>query len=299
MNWFKIRYNKRSAKKYGWKLSWFGASEFDSELLENIKEFQELHDLKVDGLCGEMTYRRAYTNNLAYSTGVDDSMNTIIKQHRIICNGVSVPVRWDKVELSWIKEGCYSKVKRKPRKPTMVVTHWDATLSAASCKRILEKRGISTHFVIDNDGTIVQLVDTQDVAWHAGIRRVNKASIGIDFSNAVYTKYNKAYSKKGFGMRPVISGWRVHGWRPKPFLGAYPVQVDAYKALLEALHKHYGIPLECPLDDDGSLLTRIHKPSKRAKFKGVVNHYNLSKKKWDTLGLQLDEILEEIRRNKD
>ena len=112
-------------------------------------------------------------------------------------------------------------------------------------------------------------------------------------------KYNKVYKRKGFGFRPVIEGWRVHGWRPKPFLGSYPVQIEAYKALLEALHDHYGIPLECPLDDDGALLTKVHPPSKRAKFKGVINHYNLSKKKWDTLGLQLDEILEEIRDNKD
>tara|TARA_Y100000593_G_scaffold85894_1_gene163654 strand:- start:1606 stop:2505 length:900 start_codon:yes stop_codon:yes gene_type:complete len=299
MSWWKRKYNKNSAKKYGWEPSWFGAKEFDNDLIENIKEFQRLHDLKVDGLCGEMTYRRAYTNKLAYADNTEDAMQTEIKKNRIFCNGIPVSIKWDKVETSWIKDGCYSKVKGKPRKPTMVVTHWDATLSAASCKRILEKRGISTHFVIDNDGTIVQLVDTQDVAWHAGIRRVNKASVGIDFSNAVYTKYNKAYQKKGFGFRPIIDGWRVHGWRPKPFLGAYPVQIEAYKALIEALHKHYGIPLECPLDDDGNLLTKVHKPSKRAKFKGVVNHYNLSRKKWDTLGLQLDQILEEIRDLKD
>ena len=295
MNWFKIRYNKRSAKKYGWEPSWFGATEFDGVLIENIKEFQELHDLKADGLCGPATYRRAYTNKLVYIDNAEDAMQTEIKKNRIICNGVPVSIKWDKIEISWINDKCFSKVKKKIRKPTMIVTHWDATLSAASCKRILEKRKISTHFVIDNDGTIVQLVDPQDVAWHAGIRKVNKASVGIDFSNAVYTKYNKAYAKKGFGLRPVIDGWRVHGWRPKPFLGAYPIQVEAYKALLEALHKHYGIPMECPLDDDGNLLTRIHKPSKRAKFKGVVNHYNLSKKKWDTLGLELDKILEEIR----
>ena len=295
MNWFKIRYNKRSAKKYGWEPSWFGATEFNSDLIENIKEFQELHDLKADGLCGPATYRRAYTNKLVYIDNTEDAMQTEIKKNRIFCNGVPVSIKWDKIEISWINDKCFSKVKNKIRKPTMVVTHWDATLSAASCKRILEKRKISTHFVIDNDGTIVQLVDPQDVAWHAGISKENKASVGIDFSNAVYTKYNKSYAKKGFGLRPVIDGWRVHGWRPKPFLGAYPIQIEAYKALLEALHKHYGIPMECPLDDDGNLLTGIHKPSKRAKFKGVVNHYNLSKKKWDTLGLELDKILEEIR----
>jgi len=299
MNWFKLRYNKRSAKKYSWDPSWFGATKFDGVLINNIKEFQKLHDLNPDGLCGPMTYRRAYTNKLAYIDDAEDTVATDIKKNRIFCNGFSVRIKWDKINVNWINEKCYSKVAGKARKPTMVVTHWDAALSAASCKRILEKRKISTHFVIDNDGTIVQLVDTQDVAWHAGIRRVNKASIGIDFSNAVYTKYNKAYHKKGFGFRPIIEGWRVHGWRPKPFLGAYPVQIEAYKALLEALHNHYGIPLECPLDDDGRLLTAMHKPSKKAKFKGVVNHYNLSTNKWDTLGLQLDEILEEIRLNED
>ena len=298
MNWFKIRYNKRSAKKYGWDPSWFDCYDYNSDLIESIKKFQKMHDLDVDGLCGEMTYRRAYTERLS-ETEVENSMEKHTIKNRIFCNGSPVPIKWDKVSISWINDGCYSKVARKVRKPTMIVTHWDATLSASSCKRILEKRKISTHFVIDNDGTIVQLVDTQDIAWHAGIRSVNKTSIGVDFSNAVYTKYNKAYAKKGFGLRPVIDGWRVHGWRPKPFLGAYDVQVDAYKALLEALHDHYDIPLECPLDEDGKLLTTVHKPSKRAKFKGVVNHYNLTKKKWDTLGLQLDEILEEIRRDKD
>ena len=100
-----------------------------------------------------------------------------------------VPIEWDKkVKISLLKEGTYKKVKNR-RTPTMAVTHWDVCLSADSCKRVLEKRGISTHFVIDNDGTIVQLVDCNDIAWHAGIRKVNNVSIGIDFSNAYYTKY--------------------------------------------------------------------------------------------------------------
>ena len=251
-----------------------------------VKSFQAAHDLKVDGMVGLNTYRRLLLFRETYEEYRSDT--------GVLINGKKREFKWPKFKLNLVKPGCYRKA-RGTRKLKMIVTHWDVCTSAESCKRVLEKRNISTHFVIDNDGTIVQLVDPQDVAWHAGIRKVNKASVGIDFSNAVYTKYNKAYAKKGFGLRPVIDGWRVHGWRPKPFLGAYPIQIEAYKALLEALHKHYGIPMECPLDDDGNLLTGIHKPSKRAKFKGVVNHYNLSKKKWDTLGLELDKILEEIR----
>ena len=83
MSWWKRKYNKNSAKKYGWEPSWFGAKEFDNDLIENIKEFQRLHDLKVDGLCGEMTYRRAYTNKLAYADNTEDAMQTEIKKNRI------------------------------------------------------------------------------------------------------------------------------------------------------------------------------------------------------------------------
>jgi len=100
MNWFKIRYNKRSAKKYEWEPSWFGATEFDNELIKNIKEFQELHDLKADGLCGPATYRRAYTNKLVYIDNAEDAMQTEIKKNRIFCNGIPVSIKWDKIEIS-------------------------------------------------------------------------------------------------------------------------------------------------------------------------------------------------------
>ncbi len=113
----------------------------------------------------------------------------------------------------------------------MIVTHWDATTSAEKCKRVLQARKISTHFCIDNDGVIHQYVDTNNIAYHAG--RVNKYSIGIDFSNAYYTKYNKWYEKNGFGERPILKDSRVHGIRLKPHLGYYKVQIEAYKKLVK------------------------------------------------------------------
>ena len=301
MNWWKIRYNKKSAKKYGWAPFWFGATQFDQFLIESIKGFQRDHDLEADGMCGPATYRRAYTLVEKRITKQPKSPNCLqlksspvpVVRH-IMCNGKETPIDWPKVKIDFIKTGCYKAVT-KERTPTMIVTHWDAALSAASCKSILEKRKISTHFVIDNDGTIVQLLDTNHIGWHAGIRAVNNASIGIDFSNAVYEKYNKTYEKRGFGPRPIIEGWKVHGRTVKPFLGYYPVQIAAYKALLKTLCSHHGIELECPLNEDGTLNTGVDKSASKGKFKGIVNHYNLTKKKWDTLGLELDKITKELR----
>lgn len=289
---YKIAYNKRSAKKYGWDPSWLGCNKYDDKLIEEIKQFQRDHDLKDDGLVGPMTFRRLNTKH-------EEQTETVFAGGGIICNGESVPISWDKIKYDFLPDSCYSKPPfwRKVRKPIMIVTHWDACLNAKSCRRVLEKRGISSHFVIDNDGTIVQMADCNNIAWHAP--PVNKVAIGIDFSNAVYTKYQTWYRRACGKPRPVIDSFKVHGRRvSKPFLGFYPEQIEAYKALLQALHNHYDIPLECPLTETGELDTGVVDSVRRKKFKGVVNHYNVTKKKWDTAGLELDKILEELKKRK-
>ena len=291
MGWRRNRYNKKSSEKYGWELHWFSATAFDDFLAEQIKAFQRDQGLDIDGYCGPMTYRRIYTEREARHDPPPKEL-----ENYIVCGGDKIRIEWDKTKQDLLGDNCYKKYK-KDRKPTMVVTHWDVCTSAESCRRVLRKKGISTHFVIDNDGTIVQLVDCNNAAWHAGIRRVNNASIGIDFSNAVSQKYNKTYVKRGFGERPIIKDWRVHGVKVKPFLGFYPVQVEAYKVLLKTLHNHYGIPLACPLDSSGQLDTGVVSSARRAKFKGVVNHYNLTRGKWDTSGLELDKIINELATN--
>ena len=279
----KVLYNRRSATKLKWNPSWFGAEKFDNILIDRIIDFQKAHGLTPDGLVGPTTYSRAFTNleNIPKTTG------------RILCNGRLVRFNWPKVKIDLIKDGCYKKSK-KERLPTMVVTHWDVCLSADSCKKVLEKRNISTHFVIDNDGTIVQLADCNDIAWHAGNRRVNDASIGVDFSNAYYTKYQKTYVKRGHGERPVLKDSVVHGVKLKPHLGYYRKQIMAYKVLLEFLHEQYGIALTAPTKN-GKLLTEVYKPAVAAKFNGIVCHYHLTRGKIDTAGLELDEILYQLK----
>jgi len=291
----KIFYNKSSAAKLGWEPSWFGAKDFDETLIKNIKKFQREHELTADGLCGPMTYRRINTKR-EFEHEIEDRPEGDF----IICDGERVPINWDVINILdednyALPANCYRSYKPKKRNISMIVTHWDVCLSARSCRKVLKRKGISSHFVIDNNGTICQMVDPQHEAWHAGIRKINKASIGIDFSNGYYTKYNGYYRKRGFGSRPVLRKVPVHRAVLKEFLGYYPVQIQAYEALLKCLHKHYGIPMECPLKDDGSLFTTMYSPARRGKFKGVVNHYHLTKKKIDCAGLEMDKILQRVR----
>ena len=283
MSWFKKTYNKRSAKKFGWHPSWFQANlkDFNNELIDEIIKFQVVHDLKPDGLVGPVTFRRL----LSYRelSQQEESENFIL------INGDHVPIDWD-VKIDLIKTNCYKK-HRGHRIPNMIVTHWDACTSASSCKRVLEARNISTHFCIDNDGVIHQYLDTNHIGWHAG--GVNKYSIGVDFSNGYYTKYNSLYEKRGFTKRPVLKNSRVHGVKLKPHLGYYRVQIEAYRKLIKVLCSHYDIPLKVP-EKDNKLMTSVHNGASKGKFDGIVCHYHLTRKKMDCAGLELKEIIESL-----
>ena len=284
MNWFKKTYNKKSAKKHGWHPSWFAPylTDFNEELLDQIVKFQVEHDLKPDGFVGPMTFRR-----LLASREIEQEEETT--ENFLLINGKHVPINWD-TKIDLIKPGAFRK-SRGVRKPNMIVTHWDVCTSAAKCKYVLEARNISTHFCIDNDGVIYQYLDTNDIGWHAG--GVNNKSIGVDFSNAYYTKYNKIYKKKGFAERPILNDSYVHGRKLKPHLGYYTVQIEAYKKLIEVLCEHYNIPLAVP-EEENQLMTGVHNGAAKGKFNGVVCHYHLTRKKIDCAGLELKKIVDSL-----
>ena len=73
----------------------------------------------------------------------------------------------------------------------MILLHYTGMLSAKEAldrmRNPLSK--VSAHYMIDDDGTIIKLVDENDRAWHAGISswrgntNINSRSIGIELTN--------------------------------------------------------------------------------------------------------------------
>lgn len=301
-------YNKSSADSLGWDPSWFNCEEFDFNLVKAVQKWQKANGLTGDGLVGPMTYRRIWTER---ESNISDYEPTRPRNSyrdgdkHIVHNGNFIPIEWDKVILWDEKDGlksnkgCYTDYSGKPdRKPTMFVNHWDVCLSAESCEKVLNRRGVSVHFCIDNDGTIYQLLDTQHKAWHAGISRYeggNTKGIGVEISNAYYLKYQDWYVRHGFGERPVQERGYVHGRTLDPFLDFYPVQLEALKALWKAVHIGIGIPLEYPQNSSGNIETGVHKDCERGNFHGFCNHYNFTKTKKDCAGLDLPTLLDEVK----
>ncbi|WP_213979917.1 N-acetylmuramoyl-L-alanine amidase [Sphingomonas sp. dw_22] len=74
---------------------------------------------------------------------------------------------------------------------TMIVLHYTGMESAgAAVARLRDPEAkVSAHYVVDEDGSILRLVDEDKRAWHAGrshwrgIKDVNSASIGIEIVN--------------------------------------------------------------------------------------------------------------------
>src|SRR5262249_38425921 len=62
------------------------------------------------------------------------------------------------------------------------VIHLDGCINADSCWDVLQnERGLSCHFILDNDGTLYQTLDLIDCAYHAA--GLNETSIGIEICN--------------------------------------------------------------------------------------------------------------------
>jgi len=291
-------YNESSAAKLGWEPEWFGCDEFDEDLVEAIGNFQKKNGMSADGLCGPGTFRVLFNERMEDIEEFRPARASKGEKF-IISNGDYFPIDWPKVKLFFEADGLkLTKGLRKhvgERNPSFFVCHWDVCLSSKTCHRVLEKRGISVHFAIDNDGTIYQFMDMNDIAWHAGGRTWNNKSIGVEIANAYYPKYQGWYKKNGLEERPLVEGATVHGKTLDPFMDFYPVQYEALKALMKAVHEATGIPLQAPLDRSGNTNTTVSKKAADGRFEGFVSHYHLKRGKIDCANLDLKTILESIK----
>ena len=293
----KYFYNEASAQKLGWVPSWFGCERFNDDLIDAIQDYQRSNGLTADGLCGPGTYRRVYTDRQEeIHKFIPNTKNN--KESFLIYNAEYYNIEWPKVKL-WFEGDGYKMRKGfkrmfHRRDPNFFVCHWDVCLSSESCFKVLNNRGLSVHFLIDNDGTIYQTMDMNDVAYHAGSRTWNNNSIGVEISNAYYPKHQSWYVKQGLEERPLITDAVVHGKKLDPFTGFYPEQLDALKALMKTVHKATGMPLKTPLDRSKNTNTTVSKKAASGRFEGFVSHYHLTNRKIDCAGLDLKKLLKEI-----
>jgi len=168
-----------------------------------------------------------------------------------------------------------------------VVLHHDVTFSSEDCFGVLVSRGLSTHFLINHDGTLHEALDPYHSAWATGDN--NNNCISLDLNNPV--KLELADKDPANPPRQVFQGNINRSM--KVMLGYTEAQYATFIALLRALitplkleAKFYWIPLpvlggSCfpPMNAEGEVITRMLANS--TEFVGFLGHYHCSANKWD------------------
>lgn len=175
-----------------------------------------------------------------------------ILRHKLIMDDGS-PVTWMKAD----------KDSGATLKQDYIIIHYTAGASALSTANFFasSEAQASAHFCVDRDGSIIQQVKCNTIAWHAGqsswkdLTALNPHSIGIELANWGLLSEGPTGFKSWLGTdisdNLVIMGehrnspGKIHPWELFP-----EAQFKAAAKLCAALAEHYDIREECVLGHD-------------------------------------------------
>ncbi|MBU0550308.1 N-acetylmuramoyl-L-alanine amidase [Myxococcota bacterium] len=154
-----------------------------------------------------------------------------------------------------------------------VIIHHDGMRDSRGCFQVLVQRNLSTHLMVDTDGTVYQPLDLSDEAWHAA--PFNKQSVGVDLNNPIHPdRVRDPIERK---QRGVYSG-RINGGLMHS-LGYTDAQYASLTAVVRGLMKIFPrLKPMAPIGLDNRVLrTKLEDLA----FVGVVGHLHVSANKWD------------------
>ena len=205
------------------------------------------------------------------------------------------------------------------------VLHFDAAGASRVCFKVLQERGLSVHFMLDEDGTIYQTLDLKERARHATI--ANDRSIGVEIANIGAYPLEQAgplsewYKKQADGRTLLVFPRRLGAApeRTRDFTGRparrepvrggtqgrelcqydfTPPQYRALAKLTAALCAVFPrVTCDYPRDAAGRLITRKLPAARLQDYHGVLGHYHIQSDKVDPgPALQWDYVIGQARR---
>jgi len=177
------------------------------------------------------------------------------------------------------------------------VIHHDGCTSADMCFSVLQnERGLSVHFLLDNDGTIYQTIDLGLMAYHAS--DWNLYSIGIELcSRGDAIKYPGVYDGGRFGPKRDEKNCKINN----NTLRAYdytPAQYDSFARLCkELLRLLPNLPAEYPQSSPGEQMwdTLPNANIERERYAGYIGHYHITNQKWDPGPFDFKDFCKKLR----
>lgn len=224
---------------------------------ERVKAHQRRFGLTADGLCGPRTIAALARESWEAHGGLLFGPRAI---------PVSVPYGTYLTE-PWLGQ---TPAPARTRPVTLGVLHWDVTNSSRDTERVLARRELAIHFLIDHDGTIWQSHNATLVRGrHAGTD-ANLRSIACDLNNPAVLDQERGTSPRG---RRPRRDEVVHGTTYRQVLQYWPEQITALRELMRAAEIGLGLPQTYP-EHDG-VIARAHERH------GWIGHLHLTATKYD------------------
>jgi N-acetylmuramoyl-L-alanine amidase len=156
------------------------------------------------------------------------------------------------------------------------VVHHDGCQDSRMCFNVLHnERGLSVHFLIDNDGTIFQTLDLVDCAFQAA--GVNEISVGVELANrGDALRFPNDYHGKRDKVTCRINGHQFLAY-------AYtPAQMQSMISIGKTLARVFpNLPQVYPQNggDPEQMWTSLHGDVR--EYTGYLGHYHVTDQKWD------------------
>ncbi len=174
--------------------------------------------------------------------------------------------------------------------------HHDGCPNARNCFGVLhDERGLSCHFILDNDGTIYQCLDLALMGFHAAL--FNKYSIGIELSNRgdakKYPNYYDGRASRGQKRTATTCRIEDHVYLAYNFTDD---QINALKELARALRYALpNLPIEFPQSKTATGQQAWGMIDNPLAFNGYIGHYHLTRRKWDPGPFDFKKFCESVR----
>ena len=175
------------------------------------------------------------------------------------------------------------------------VVHHDGCSSADMCFNVLHnERGLSVHFLLDNDGTIYQTIDLALMAYHAA--DWNIASIGVEMCNRGDATAEPHYYDSGHaGPKRDVKYCKINGHTIRAF-DYTPQQKDSFIRLCRELRRLLpNLPPEFPQKTPGQQSWDTLPRAASFTYSGYIGHYHLTEQKWDPGPFDFKEFCGKLR----
>ena len=194
----------------------------------------------------------------------------------------------------------YSSGKQPPLEAVKAVikqfvVHHDGCNSSDMCFNVLQnERGLSVHFMIDNDGIIYQTIDLAWMAYHAA--DWNIASIGVELCNRGDASLDRNYYESGkFGPKRHFAPVKINGHTILAFEYTQ-AQKDSFVKLARGLLSVLpNLPPEYPQSSPGQQSWDTMPRGASFNFSGYIGHYHLTEQKWDPGPFDFKDFCRQLR----